>query len=200
MKQVLIIVAFIFSINLIQAQVLEVETIKGNVNDNDKRINLSSLLRNQFYLKEITKSVVKLSNYFLLLLLLTIACKKNSEEHAHDEDGKFQYHAHIMAPDTGDKKLEETLKWGEPSYLTKHGSTLRMDWKAKTPNQYAMYFKCTSRLVEAFKVIFSDTFQFEGKRAIAFQLNQKIPVDKLKQCIAMTLTYHKVKHLPLLGA
>jgi len=98
------------------------------------------------------------------------------------------------------KKLEETLKWGEPSYLTKHGSTLRMDWKAKTPNQYAMYFKCTSRLVEAFKVIFSDTFQFEGKRAIVFQINQKIPVDKLKQCIAMTLTYHKVKHLPFLGA
>ena len=25
-------------------------------------------------------------------------------------------------------ELEETLKWGEPSYLTKHGSTVRMDW------------------------------------------------------------------------
>jgi len=24
--------------------------------------------------------------------------------------------------------LEETLKWGEPSYLTKHGSTIRIDW------------------------------------------------------------------------
>ena len=33
--------------------------------------------------------------------------------------------------------LEETLKWGEPSYLTKHGSTLRMDWKKKSPEQYA---------------------------------------------------------------
>jgi hypothetical protein len=37
-------------------------------------------------------------------------------------------------------QLEEPLKWGEPSYLAKKGSTLRMDWKAKTPNQYAMYF------------------------------------------------------------
>ena len=26
---------------------------------------------------------------------------------------------------------EETLKWGEPSYLTKDGSTIRMDWKAR---------------------------------------------------------------------
>lgn len=25
--------------------------------------------------------------------------------------------------------LEETLKWGEPSFVTKNGSTLRMDWK-----------------------------------------------------------------------
>ena len=47
-------------------------------------------------------------------------------------------------------KLEETLKWGEPSYITKKGSTLRMDWKEKTANQYAMYFQCTSRLVPTF--------------------------------------------------
>ncbi|MFA5669313.1 MAG: hypothetical protein WC967_08715 [Balneolaceae bacterium] len=44
-------------------------------------------------------------------------------------------------------KLEETLKWGEPSYLTKHGSTVRMDWKIKSPEQFAIYFKCTSKLV-----------------------------------------------------
>jgi len=44
--------------------------------------------------------------------------------------------------------LEETLKWGEPSYLAKKGSTIRMDWKKKKPDQYAIYFKCTSKLVE----------------------------------------------------
>ena len=42
------------------------------------------------------------------------------------------------------ENLEETLKWGEPSFVNKNGSTLRMDWKSKTPNQYQMYFKCTS--------------------------------------------------------
>lgn len=70
----------------------------------------------------------------------------------------------------GLEKLEETLKWGEPSYLTKHGSTVRMDWKKKTPEQYAMYFKCTSKLVETFKIIYRDVFTFEGNRAIIFQL------------------------------
>ena len=95
--------------------------------------------------------------------------------------------------------IEETLKWGEPSYLTKNGSTIRMDWKSKNPNQYAMYFKCTSRLVETFKIIYHKTFEFEGKRAIVFQLNDEIPISELKSCIKTALSYHKVKHLPTLG-
>lgn len=95
--------------------------------------------------------------------------------------------------------LEETLKWGEPSYITKHGSTLRMDWKSKSPDQYAMYFKCTSRLVETFKTVFKNDFEFEGNRAIVFQLKDQIPKKELKECIKATLTYHKVKQLPTLG-
>ena len=95
--------------------------------------------------------------------------------------------------------LEETLKWGEPSYLTKHGSTVRMDWKPKSPDQYAMYFKCTSRLVETFRIVFKNTFDFEGKRAIVFQMHDEIPRQELKSCIKAALRYHKVKHLPGLG-
>ena len=95
--------------------------------------------------------------------------------------------------------LEETLKWGEPSFVTKIGSTLRMDWKEREPNQYALYFQCTSRLVDTFKMVFGNKFQYEGNRAIVFQLNQKTPVKELKQCIKATLIYHKVKHLVTLG-
>ncbi|UCA57421.1 MULTISPECIES: DUF1801 domain-containing protein [Aequorivita] len=100
----------------------------------------------------------------------------------------------------GLQKLEETLKWGEPSYLTKNGSTVRMDWKEKNPEQIAVYFKCTSNLVPTFRAIYKDKFNFEGNRAIVFKLKDKIPVTELKHCIALALTYHKVKHLPLLGA
>ena len=96
-------------------------------------------------------------------------------------------------------KLEETLKWGEPSFLAKNGSTLRIDWKEKSPEQYAMYFKCTSRLVDTFRLVFDNKFKFEGSRAIVFQLNEKVPVEELKECIKATLTYHKVKHLETLG-
>lgn len=100
----------------------------------------------------------------------------------------------------GLEKLEETLKWGEPSYLTKHGSTVRMNWTKKNPEQFAIYFQCTSKLVSTFKTIYKDTFEFEGNRAIVFKLNDNIPEKELKHCISMALQYHKIKHLPLLGA
>lgn len=99
----------------------------------------------------------------------------------------------------GIDELVETLKWGEPSFATKNGSTLRMDWKEKAPDQYAMYFQCTSRLVDTFRLVFDHKLQFEGNRAIVFQLNHKIPLPELKACIKATLHYHKVKHLITLG-
>ena len=96
-------------------------------------------------------------------------------------------------------QLEETLKWGEPSYLAKKGSTIRMDWKKAKPDQYALYFKCTSKLVPTFKSIYADKFRYEGNRALVFDLNEELPANALKQCIRLALTYHRVKHLPLLG-
>lgn len=95
--------------------------------------------------------------------------------------------------------LEETLKWGEPSYLVKKGSTVRIDWKEKNPEQYAIYFKCTSSLVSTFKIVYNDLFKYEGNRAIVFQMDDQLPEEELKNCIKACLTYHKVKHLPLLG-
>ena len=99
----------------------------------------------------------------------------------------------------GLRELEETLKWGEPSYLAKRGSTIRIDWKKNKPDQYAMYFSCSSSLVATFKVVYKNTFSFEGNRAIIFALDNEIPEEALKNCISVALTYHKIKHLPLLG-
>jgi hypothetical protein len=99
----------------------------------------------------------------------------------------------------GIDEMEITLKWGEPAFVTKIGSTLRIDWKEKAPDQYAMYFQCTSRLVDTFRLMFDHKFRYEGNRAIVFQLNQEIPVMELKKCIKASLTYHSVKHLKTLG-
>ena len=96
-------------------------------------------------------------------------------------------------------EIEETLKWGEPSYIAKKGSTIRIDWKPKTPEQYAIYFKCTSKLVVTFKELYGDTFKYEKTRAILFDMNDEVPEKELKDCIDMALTYHLVKDKPLLG-
>jgi hypothetical protein len=69
-----------------------------------------------------------------------------------------------MIFDTAEKiegvgKLHETLKWGEPSYLTpetKSGSTVRINWKEPMGNSYAIYFKCTTSLVLRFKELYPD--------------------------------------------
>lgn len=95
-------------------------------------------------------------------------------------------------------ELEETLKWGEPSYLAKKGSTIRLDWKEKKPDQVAIYFKCTSKLVSTFKEVYGNTFNYETTRAIVFKMDENIPETELKQCIASALQYHLLKDKPLL--
>ena len=92
-------------------------------------------------------------------------------------------------------EIEESLKWGEPAYATKNkaGSTVRLDWKKKDPNHYAMYFHCQTNLVETFRTIFPHDFKFDGNRALVFSLEEKIPKDSLVMCIAASLTYHLKK-------
>lgn len=100
----------------------------------------------------------------------------------------------------GIEKLEETLKWGEPSYKTKKGSTIRINWKEAKPDQYAMYFICTTGLVGTYQMIYGDLFQYEGNRAITFGRDDELPEEQLKHCITLALTYHQIKDLPMLGA
>lgn len=95
---------------------------------------------------------------------------------------------------------EETLKWGEPSYLVKDGSTVRLGWKTSSPDHYAMYFNCNTKLVDTFKELYANLFAFDGNRAIIFHKKDKIAEKPLKHCVKLSLRYHKLKHLPLLGA
>lgn len=95
-------------------------------------------------------------------------------------------------PNVGE--IEETLKWGEPAYVTaisKTGSTIRIAWKKSMPKQYAMYFICTTNLVATFRTLFPQDFQYEGNRAIVFDQDHTVPLDALRFCIAAALTYHQ---------
>jgi len=95
--------------------------------------------------------------------------------------------------------IEETLKWGEPSYISKKGSTLRIGWKKKAPEHYSMYFNCNTKLISTFKEIYPDTFNYIGNREISFRLDEALPIEELKLCISLALKYHEIEKLPLLG-
>ena len=103
------------------------------------------------------------------------------------------------AETAGVGELEETLKWGEPSYLTpisKSGSTVRIAWKQSQEEHYAMYFKCTTDLMATFRARYPREFTYGGNRSIIFAKDETIPVKELKRCIALALTYHVNKKLP----
>lgn len=104
----------------------------------------------------------------------------------------------IESNDLGD--VEETLKWNEPSYLVKGGSTIRIDWKPKTPDQYSMFFNCNTKLVDTYRELYADVLSFEGNRAIVLNLNEPLPIDAIRHCIELALRYKSIRHLPLLGA
>jgi len=96
-------------------------------------------------------------------------------------------------------KLLETTKWGEASYVAKGGSTIRMDWKSKTPGKCYLFFICSTQLVSTFRFVFDDQLKFEGDRAIVLDLNETLPSKELTKCIEAALTYQKVKKQHLLG-
>ena len=91
-------------------------------------------------------------------------------------------------------ELEETLKWGEPAYVTAQsgsGSTVRIGCKKAAPNEVAVYFNCKTGLVDAFRTLFPNEFKYEGQRAIVFSPDDPVPRDALAFCIAAALTYHR---------
>ncbi len=99
----------------------------------------------------------------------------------------------VASKTDGVLELEETLKWGQPSYLTtqsKSGSLIRIDQIKSQEGGVAIYFHCQTTLVDTFKEMFRDVFKFGGNRSILFDKTDKIPVKELHHCIALALTYH----------
>ncbi len=92
--------------------------------------------------------------------------------------------------------LEETLKWGEPAYLTpvsKAGSTIRMGWKDKTPNTVSLYFICNTNLVDRMSEAFPSEFTYVGNREVVMPLDANLPDFATRAIISMALTYHRDK-------
>ena len=88
--------------------------------------------------------------------------------------------------------VEETLKWGQPSYLTpetKSGSTIRIDQVKAEAGQYAVFFHCQTNLVETFRELYPE-LSYGGNRCIFLNAEDKAPEAALRHCVGLALTYH----------
>lgn len=93
-------------------------------------------------------------------------------------------------------ELEETLKWGQPSYLTtesKSGTTIRIDRVKSGQGQYAMYFHCQTTLVATFRELYPNELSYGGSRSIIFDEKDEFSEEALRHCISLALTYRLVR-------
>jgi hypothetical protein len=90
-------------------------------------------------------------------------------------------------------RIEETLKWGQPSYLTqpKSGSTIRID--QVPPDGYALHVHCRTNLVATFREFYPTELAYGGNRSILLDAGRDPPEAILRHCIALALTYHSRK-------
>ncbi|MEM7613805.1 MAG: DUF1801 domain-containing protein [Pseudomonadota bacterium] len=92
--------------------------------------------------------------------------------------------------------LTETLKWGEPSYLTqvsRAGTTIRLGWSPKTPDRCGMYVNCQTTLLDQYRERFANHLELQGNRAVMIDPDRPLAEAPLATCIALALTYHRSK-------
>jgi len=92
-------------------------------------------------------------------------------------------------------ELTETLKWGQPSYLTeksKSGTTIRLGW-AETGATVSLFVHCQTSLVGEWRERYGDALTFVGNREISIPTDTDLPRAPLQHCVAMALTYHSRK-------
>lgn len=89
--------------------------------------------------------------------------------------------------------LEETLKWGQVSYLTTasgSGTTVRID-RDKASGQPAIYVNCKTDLLSRYRELYPDAFGYDGNRGVV--VGNAPDQDALRHVIALALTYHSSK-------
>ena len=92
--------------------------------------------------------------------------------------------------------LQETLKWGEPAYLPQKprvGTTLRIGWSPKRPDEVSLYVPCQTTLVDVYRARFPDEFRYEGNRGVHLSAAGPYAEAAFEQLASLALTYHRDK-------
>ncbi len=88
--------------------------------------------------------------------------------------------------------LEESLKWGQMSFATvcpKTGTPIRIDGNMNTAT-YSIYVPCSTSLIEDFRNLHPDMFDYHGNREIRLNLDEPMPEQELTLFITAALRYY----------
>ena len=99
----------------------------------------------------------------------------------------------VAAETEGVGTIQETLKWGQISYLTsqpKSGTTIRIDEYQRETEEVALFVHCQTNLVDTFRQMSPDSFRYEGSRVVIWDNLNELQIDLLKDFIELALTYH----------
>jgi hypothetical protein len=97
-----------------------------------------------------------------------------------------------VANDESITTLEETLKLGQPAYICKTGTTIRIDRDDTRGCDIALYVNCKTTLVGEWRERFPE-LKFGGTRSLHLRLEDDLEDPRLKMCIADALGYCKRK-------
>ena len=92
--------------------------------------------------------------------------------------------------------LDETLKWGQPSWRpskSRTGSTLRIDWNPKFPDRLSFFVDCKTDLAARMQTLYPDLPENDGQRHLAITLSAPLPEQAITHLADMTFTYHRAK-------
>ncbi|WP_299042453.1 hypothetical protein [uncultured Tateyamaria sp.] len=109
---------------------------------------------------------------------------------------KLRQIVHDVATSAEIGPLDESLKWGQPSWRPKRarvGSTLRVDWSPSTPDRLLAFVDCKTNLAAQMDTRFPGQFHNDGRRALGFDLDKPLDEDAVWQLVHLTLTYHRAK-------
>lgn len=85
--------------------------------------------------------------------------------------------------------LEESLKWGQPSFTPRKanvGSSVRI--QKNKDDTHSLMFICNTNLVDRFRDLYGDQLHFVANREIIVREND-LNSDALAHCISMALRY-----------
>jgi len=102
----------------------------------------------------------------------------------------------VAARDADIGALTETLKWGEPAYLTqatRSGSTIRLGQSRKTAGRCAIFVNCNTTLADTVRTRFPE-LEVEGDRAVLIDPDRPLP-EAVAPVLSLALRYHLDKRV-----